>query len=197
MSAEDRREQILSAAVIEFAEGGLEGTSTDAIARRAGISQPYLFRLYTTKKALFVAAVERTFLRCVETFRSAADGLTGEAAKEAMGAAYMQLLSDRTFLQVQMQAYASCADPDVRAATRAGFNQLWDEAVVLTGLAEPSIHEFFAQGMLLNVAAAMGLDLDCPDDGLDLRLLGGEKATALAALLRGSADSTPAVVAGG
>src|SRR6195952_3835023 len=100
MSADDRREPVLSAAVVEFASGGLEGTSTDAIARRAGISQPYLFRLYSTKKALFVAAVERTFRRCVEPFRGAAEGLTGEVAKEAMGAAYTQLLSDRTFLQM-------------------------------------------------------------------------------------------------
>lgn len=188
MSAEDRREQVLSSAVIEFASGGLQGTSTDAIARRAGISQPYLFRLYATKKALFIAAVERTFLRCVETFRSAAEGLTGEAAKEAMGTAYTQLLSDRTFLQVQMQAYAACADPDVRAATRAGFDRLWDEAVILTGLPEPSIHQFFAHGMLLNVAASMGLDLDCRDE-LSVRLLGGEKATKLAGLL----TSSPAV----
>src|SRR4051794_38245844 len=144
MSAEDRREQVLSAAVLEFAEGGLEGTSTDAIARRAGISQPYLFRLYATKKALFVAVVERTFARCVETFRDAAEDLTGLDAKEAMAAAYIQLLSDRTFLQLQMQSYAACADPDVRAATRAGFDRLWEEAVILTGLPEPSIREFFA-----------------------------------------------------
>src|ERR1700712_5008539 len=199
MSADERREQVLAAAVVEFADKGLEGTSTDAIARRAGISQPYLFRLYATKKALFVAAVERTFLRCVETFRSAADGLTGEPAKEAMGSAYTQLLSDRTFLQVQMQAYAACADADVRAATRAGFNRLWDEAVVLTGLPEPSIHEFFAHGMLLNVAAAMGLNLDCADDDLSMRLLGGEKAAALAAALQDSTDLSPdpAVAAAG
>jgi hypothetical protein len=141
--------------------------------------------------------VERTFARCVETFRTAAEGLSGDAAKEAMGTAYVQLLTDRTFLQVQMQAYAACADPDVRAATRAGFNRLWDEAAVLTGLPESSIHEFFAQGMLLNVAAAMGFDLDC-SDGLGLRLLGA-KATALAAMQQGLADpgsEAPAAEAG-
>lgn len=193
MTAEDRREQVLAAAVVEFASGGLEGTSTDAIARRAGISQPYLFRLFPTKKALFVASVERTFLRCLETFRGAAEGLTGEGAKEAMGDAYTRLLGDRTFLQVQMQAYAACADPEVRAATRAGFERLWDEAVILTGLPEPDIHQFFAHGMLLNVAASMGLDLDCQDE-LSVRLLGGQKATELAAQLASStADLHPAL----
>ncbi len=181
MSADERREQVLQAAVIDFADRGLEGTSTDAIARRAGISQPYLFRLYPTKKALFVAVVERTFARCAETFEAAAEGHFGLEAKHAMGAAYMQLLGDRTFLQVQMQAYAACSDPDVRAATRAGFSRLWDEAAVLTGLPEVAIHEFIAMGMLLNVAAAMGVDLDCPDD-FGQRLLGGLAADETLAL---------------
>jgi len=171
MSSVQRREQVLQAAVTEFADRGLEGTSTDAIARRAGISQPYLFRLYPTKKALFVAVVERTFARCAETFESAAQGHAGLEAKHAMGTAYAELLGDRTFLQVQMQAYAACSDPEVRVATRAGFSRLWDEAAVLTGLPEAAIHEFFAMGMLLNVAAAMGVGLDCPDD-FGRRLLG-------------------------
>src|SRR5277367_2201454 len=106
-TAEERREDVLKAAVIEFAAGGLDGTSTDAIARRAGISQPYLFRLYPTKKNLFVAAVERTFARMRQALRDAAEGLTGIDAKEAMGAAYVDLLRDKTFLQVQLHAYAA------------------------------------------------------------------------------------------
>ncbi len=186
MSADERREQVLVAAVVEFADRGLEGTSTDAIARRAGISQPYLFRLYPTKRALFVAVVQRTFARCAETFRAAAQGLAGLEAKEAMASAYLELLSDRTFLQVQMQAYAACSDLEVQSATRAGFSHLWDEAAVLSGLSEASIREFFAMGMLLNVAAATGVGLDCADD-LGRRLL-GDKADALAlALPAGSA----------
>jgi AcrR family transcriptional regulator len=62
-SAEVRREEILEAAVKEFAYGGLHGTSTERIAQRAGISQPYLFRLFGTKKELFIAANQRCFGR--------------------------------------------------------------------------------------------------------------------------------------
>src|ERR1700692_791642 len=132
-TAEERREDVLQAALIEFASGGLDGTSTDAIARRPGISQPYLFRLYPTKKTLFVAAVERTFARMTQALRDAAEGLTGMDAKEAMGAAYLELLRDKTSLQVQLPAYAaSCADEDVREATRHGFARMWDEIVVLS-----------------------------------------------------------------
>src|ERR1700760_5058161 len=93
-TAEERREDILQAALIEFASGGLDGTSTDAIARRAGISQPYLFRLYPTKKSLFIAAVERTFERVLKVMREAAEGYTGMDAKEQMGNAYVELLRE-------------------------------------------------------------------------------------------------------
>lgn len=175
-TAEERREDVLQAALIEFASGGLDGTSTDAIARRAGISQPYLFRLFPTKKELFVAAVERTFERVLKVMHDAAEGYTGMDAKEQMGNAYVELLRDETFLKLQLHAYAAaCDDADVRAATRRGFARLWDEAVVLTGMDAEQSRDFMAYGMLLNVAAAMGLGVDCPQD-LAERLLGAATA---------------------
>ena len=58
-SAEERREEIVSAAFEHFAQSGYNGASTDAIARDAGISQPYLFRLFRTKRELFLACVDR------------------------------------------------------------------------------------------------------------------------------------------
>ena len=72
MSAEERREAILEAARLEFASTGFHGTSTETIAERAGISQPYLFRLFGTKKELFVASVRRCFRETLETFQRAA-----------------------------------------------------------------------------------------------------------------------------
>src|SRR5215212_2517717 len=114
-SAEERRESILDAALIEFAERGLHGTSTEDIARRAGISQPYLFRLFGTKKELFIASVERCMRETKETFADAAAGKQGEEALQAMGSAYLDLLEDRTRLLGQMQAYVACEDADVCA----------------------------------------------------------------------------------
>src|ERR671931_1216380 len=96
-TAAERREAVLEAALIEFAERGLDGASTEAIARRAGISQPYVFRLFGTKKDLFKAVVARCFRQTLELFQRAAEGLRGEAALQAMGKAYTeQLLPDRT-----------------------------------------------------------------------------------------------------
>jgi AcrR family transcriptional regulator len=157
MPAAERRGLVLEAAVAEFAVHGLAGTSTEDVARRAGISQPYLFRLFPTKKALFLALVEQCFGRVRDAFTEAAGDLAGDAALEAMAHAYEVLLEDRTLLLMQMQAYAACDDPEIRAATRAGYKKLWEMVERITGLPFQRVVDFFAVGMLMNVAAAMDL----------------------------------------
>jgi AcrR family transcriptional regulator len=157
MPATERRELVLEAALAEFAARGLAGTSTEEVARQAGISQPYLFRLFPTKRALFLALVQRCFDRLEQTFTTAAAGLTGQDALMAMGDAYERLLDDRLLLRLQMQAYAACDDSEVRATTRAGFKHLWELVERLTGLPFQDVVDFFAVGMLMNVAAAMDL----------------------------------------
>jgi AcrR family transcriptional regulator len=157
MTADERREEVLEAAKVEFAAGGLAGTSTEDVARRAGISQPYLFRLFATKKALFLALVERCFRQVAGAFEVAARDKAGEEALQAMADAYHRLLDDRTQLLLQLHAYAACDDPEIRAATRAGYKELWLLVERLTGLPYEQVVEFFAMGMLMNVAAAMDL----------------------------------------
>jgi len=157
-TADERREEILVAAREEFARHGLHGASTDAIARRAGISQPYLFRLFGTKKELFVAGVSRCFDQTLDAFAAAADGLHGEEAMHAMGEAYHALIADNPdLLRAQMQSYAACDDDDVCDAVRAGYRRLI-ELVESTGAAPEDVRSFFASGMLINVVTMMGLD---------------------------------------
>jgi AcrR family transcriptional regulator len=157
MSAEERRELVLAAALEEFAIGGLAGTSTEDVARRAGISQPYLFRLYPTKKTLFLALIRRCFERVELAFTLAAHDKTGKDALMAMAEAYEDLLADRTLLLLQMQAYAACADEEIRTETRTRFRHLWELVERLTGMPFQEVVDFFAMGMLMNVAAAMDL----------------------------------------
>jgi len=173
MSAEERREAILEVARGEFARNGFHGTSTDTIAAQAGISQPYLFRLFRTKKELFVANVRRCFRETLETFQRATEGKRGEEALEAMGEAYMALLTDRTRLQAQMQAYAACDDPEVCAVVRQGYGDLFTWVERVSGLPPAEVSAFFAKGMLLNVAASM--DLLHSDEAWAKRLLAGCK----------------------
>jgi AcrR family transcriptional regulator len=172
-----RREEILDAALTVFAERGLEGASTEEIARLAGISQPYVFRLFGTKKELFRAVVARCFRSTLERFQRAAEGLRGEEALHAMGQAYQELLSgDRTYLRAQMQAYAACADPEIRTVVRDGFGDLVAYVERVSGLPEEDVSAFFASGMLMNVLSSM--DLCDPTEPWAQRLLSGCKQDA-------------------
>jgi AcrR family transcriptional regulator len=160
LTAAERREHVLVAAVAEFARTGYHGTPTEAIAKRAGISQPYLFRLYGTKKDLFLACLERCFDQTRRTFEdAAARPAPGETPFRAMGRAYRGLLDDRELLLFQLQTYAAAADDDIREAARRRYEALRDEIARLAGDAPPEeVLPFFGQGMLLNVAAALQLD---------------------------------------
>jgi AcrR family transcriptional regulator len=161
LSAAERKDDVLEAAMIEFAERGLEGTSTEDIARRAGISQPYLFRLFGTKKELFIATVGRCFRETLELFQRAAEGKRGEEALHAIGQAYReQLETNRTWLRAQQQAYAASDDPEIRAVVRAGYGDLVAYVRRVSGADWPTIWQFFATGMLLNVLASMHVNDD-------------------------------------
>ena len=155
-TAEDRRETVLAVAQEAFASRGLHGTSTEEIAEAAGISQPYLFRLFGTKKKLFVATVERCLAETLELFRAAAGDLRGEEALHAMGDAYVRMvLTDRTRLLVHMQAYAASDDPEVRETMRVGFGKLHLFVETVSGMPSEVVSQWFAKGMLLNVIAAL------------------------------------------
>jgi AcrR family transcriptional regulator len=156
LSAAERREDILEAALAAFAETGYEGTSTEDIARAAGISQPYLFRLFGTKKDLFKATVTRCFRETLEMFQRAAEGLRGEEALRAIGGAYGELLdSDRIRLRAQMQSYSACDDPEICEVVRNGFGDLVAYVERVSGLEPEQVAAFFAKGMLMNVLSAM------------------------------------------
>ena len=177
MSAAERREEILEAAMADFAVAGLHGTSTEAIAARAGISQPYLFRLFGTKKDLFVACIGRCFDRTQSTFREAAEGDDTGSPLEAMGKAYVELLADREVLLLQMQTYAACGDDEIRAVVRRRWGELYRTVERVSGAPADDVRAFFATGMLLNVAAA-----------IDLPEIAGPKGAAWARRVLGSED---------
>jgi AcrR family transcriptional regulator len=166
MSAEERREQTLEAAMGLVAQRGFEATTTLAIAQAAGISHAYLFRLFPSKEELAVALVARGNALIHARFEHAADTARarGEDPKAAMGAAYAELLAERDVILVQLHAYAaSPTHPEIRAAMRDSFRDL--VAVVGRAIDGPTeeVQAFFAQGMLMNVSVALGLhELDEP-----------------------------------
>ncbi len=157
-SAEARRETIMDAAILEFAKGGLEGTSAERIAQRAGISQPYVFRLFGTKKELFLATVERCFDETIATFREAAAAAPPGEELRAMGESYVRLLEDRNRLRVQLQAYTASDDREVREVVRRGFGEIFALAEEVSGAPVEEVTAWLAHGMLLNVLAAIDLE---------------------------------------
>ena len=163
MTASERRTAVLAAAITEFARSGYAGTSTDAIATRAGISQPYLFRLFGTKKELFIATYELVSDRIIAAMTRAGTGLDGDAAREAMGIAYTELLQDPELLQVQLHGFAAApGDPDIAATCRRTFEVLWHLIQERSGISDDEILHFFAMGMMMNVMSAIDL-LSLPD----------------------------------
>lgn len=164
LTADERRQEIVAAAMTEFAAHGLHGASVQAIAQRVGVSQPYVFQLFRTKKELFLAVVREAFGRTRIAFddaarRQQAGSIEGcNSILDAMGRRYKELLSDRTLLLVQLQAYAACDDADVRDAVRQEWDQLHRFVTLASGASPEEVFEFFSIGMLLNVGAAIQLE---------------------------------------
>jgi AcrR family transcriptional regulator len=157
-SSEERREQLVDAAVTEFAANGFHATSTTAIAKRAGISQPYVYALFPNKHELFLAANAEVAERIRGAFAEAARGLEStEERLEAMGAAYLKLLENREEIMFQHQANAAAGDPALREPIRREFMRLFDDVGRLSGAGEDEVWMFMAKGMMLNVIAALDL----------------------------------------
>ncbi len=161
-TAEERREELIDAAIPVFAEKGYHAAPTTEIAKRAGISQAYLFRLFPTKEELFVAVVERSCRRMVETMAVAASEAEKQGIEpgDAMGLAYGDLVgSDRDLLLIQLHAQAvSPSMPTVRAAMRKCFADLYALGSERTGGTADEMQNWFAHGMLINVMTAINAE---------------------------------------
>lgn len=160
--AEERRGQVIEAAIREFAEAGYAAASTAAIARRAGISQPYIYALFPSKRDLFLAAHDRVIGRIRATFRDAARGEPDPCGPlHQMGHAYPELIADRYELLMQLQSYAAAGDPEIRRHVARSFRTLCDDIVRVSGASPRDLAEFLASGMLANVTTILGLPELC------------------------------------
>jgi AcrR family transcriptional regulator len=158
MSADKRREQVLGAAIRAFARSGYVGTSTDHVAREAGVSQPYVVRMFGTKLDLFLAVFERATDRIKEAFGQVlAEGPFDPESEDdwkRLGAAYTGLLADRDMLLVMMHGFAAGGEPAIGRQGRGCMGEIF-ELIRSTGCTPEQANAFVAQGMLLNVLLAM------------------------------------------
>lgn len=165
MRADARREQVLAAATRAFARTGYAGTSTDVVAREAGVSQPYVVRMFGSKHELFLAVFERAAHRIRDAFRAVLDARDPESGGAPfdpesdedwaeLGAAYTRLLADRNFLLVMMHGFAAGDDEAIGARARTCMAEIYD-VLRSTGCTSEKATGFIAHGMLLNVMLSM------------------------------------------
>lgn len=158
MKAADRRVLILEAAMHEFGEAGFSDVSVEAIARRAGVSQPYVFKMFGTKKDLIIAAIQERSRQILDGFKAAAAQPGELTPLEAMAGAYTEMLSaDANALRCQLHAWAAASDPEIGAAARDSYLSIWRHALEISGEDAETVRDFMAHGMLLTVVAALGI----------------------------------------
>jgi AcrR family transcriptional regulator len=167
MSGADRRELVLAAATRAFSRGGYAGTSTDAVAKEAGVSQPYVVRMFGTKLELFLEVFEHSVGRIREAFEAVLDDgdfdPDSEEDRARMGLAYSELLRDRDFLQVMMHGFSGGDVDDIARCSREGMSRIF-ATVRSTGCTDEKAQDFIAQGMLLNVMLSMRATEHLDDD---------------------------------
>jgi TetR/AcrR family transcriptional regulator len=167
MRAEDRRELVLAAATAVFGERGYFGATTDGIARSAGVSQPYVVRMFGTKEALFLAVLERALGRLMAEFESvlaANPDADAETLPGLIGQAYGELLSDRGLLLSLMHAFVLGSDPVIGKAAREGFREVYDFLRDRARFSADQANDFLASGMLINTLVGLRMADEIDDD---------------------------------
>ncbi|MFD4997468.1 MULTISPECIES: TetR/AcrR family transcriptional regulator [Streptomyces] len=165
-TAEERRETVLRTAVGAFAARGYYGTTTGEVAKAAGISQAYVYRLFPDKETLFVAVIEHCSTRMRAAFAEAAARATSSdpaSVLDALGDAYARLVADKDLLLVMLQAKCAASEPAIRDAVRATYAREVEYVRAVSGAGEEDIQRFFARGFLCDALIAMGADeVDAP-----------------------------------
>jgi TetR/AcrR family transcriptional regulator len=170
MAADDRRVLILDAATAVFAERGYAGTTTDQVAIAAGVSQPYVVRMFGTKEKLFLEVMQRDLQRLFDAFRAELAVDSPRPMRERLGFAYIDLLKDRGLLLSLMHGFVLGSDPVIGKITRCGFLDMYRFLKTEAGFTPEEAEEFLAQGMLLNTLVGLRVtdDYDTDPDAREL-----------------------------
>jgi AcrR family transcriptional regulator len=175
MKAGDRRELVLEAATAVFGDHGYVGTTTDQIAKAAGVSQPYVVRMFGTKEALFIEVLRRALDRLLAVFRgvlaeNAADP-DGPPLDHRLGVAYVDLVTDRGILLSLMHAFVLGGDPSIGRVARAGFLEVYALLREEAGFPPERVREFLAGGMLINTLVGLRMATEFETDPAARELL--------------------------
>jgi AcrR family transcriptional regulator len=181
--AAQRREQILDAAARVFGERGYAGTTTDQVAQAAGISQPYVVRMFGSKEKLFAEVLARAKERLLHLLRTAltrpdVQAMSKKERKLFLGRAYVDLVDDGGIVLPLMQAFLLGHDPVLGPMAREGFLRVYRVLRDEAGFTPEDAREFLQGGMLLNTMLTLRMTALYDDDPTAHELLGcvfGEK----------------------
>jgi AcrR family transcriptional regulator len=187
--AAERREQILAAASHVFGQRGYAGATTDQVAQAAGISQPYVVRMFGSKENLFVEVLNRARVRLLDAFRAvladaAAASLPREELVASLGRAYADLIEDRGIVLSLMQGFVIGHEPVIGATARAGFVEIYRLLRDEGGFTAEEAMSFLAHGMLFNTLVALRLTDHYGEDASADELLACTFGTKLETVLK-------------
>ncbi|AXH34861.1 TetR/AcrR family transcriptional regulator [Humibacter sp. BT305] len=161
--ADQRRLEATREAFSHFARGGYDGTPVSAVADALGVSQPYLFKLFTSKMGLFVACVELCYDLIEANARVRLDQAVAEGrpgSLDDIGAAFQTTIAEADLLRFQLQAWAASAThPRIREVVARRLHRSLELSRELTGASADEVNDMFARGTRLVVRTAVGLEL--------------------------------------
>lgn len=160
-TSDERRTAAVDAAVAAFASGGYHGTTVADVAKRAGISPAYVFKLYSSKEAVFVAALDRCFDLVVAALEAGVESTveqSPEGVLDAMGGAYAELIADRDLLMLQVHAQSATGVSEIRSALRRGYERVTEFAGSRSGATAEQVQRFLAFGQLCHLVATLDVD---------------------------------------
>jgi len=183
MAADERRELVLEAATNVFGQRGYFGTTTDQVAVAAGVSQPYVVRMFGTKENLFLAVLKRALDLLLGAFRRELSAESDRPIGERLGIAYIDLLQDRGLLLSLMHGFVLGADPVIGETARCGFLDVYRFIKNEAGFTSQEAADFLAHGMLLNTLVGIRMIDDYDSDPDANELLAGALGTKLGFML--------------
>jgi TetR/AcrR family transcriptional regulator len=196
MASDERRILVLEAATAVFGQRGYAGTTTDQVAIAAGVSQPYVVRMFGTKEKLFLAVLQRALDTLMTAFRRAlADGPKIDAGHR-LGLAYADLLTDRGLLLSLMHGFVLGSDPEIGRVARCGFLEVYSFLKDEVGMSPAVASDFLAHGMMLNTLVGLRMTDEYSTNPNARELLETAMPDKLSVLLHLSDSGSPSDPAG-
>jgi AcrR family transcriptional regulator len=154
---------VVASAMFFFARAGYFGATTAEIARAAGISQAYLYRLFENKEALFVAVLHEVEQRITQGIDEAlANAPSQESLSTSLMRATDRLVAEAEASSVLLHAVAASQVPAIAEAVRDCYRHQVD-ALRRRGASDADIRSYFAWSQYANSMRAVGIGSDSSD----------------------------------